>query len=195
MMSPNPKGKPPLYKSMVWLAGLSAVFLGLTGILVVIGLSIPSDYHNSYSVVVSLDRAALWQALSSPKSKALWDEQIVRSELVTDTRQARASATWRDIYPDQTEITYTIDGDQTSYTLLREVNDPKIPFRFSWTLKLLPQDSKTLLIFEEKGEIENPLLRLIMTKWIGEDLFAKRFLARLEQFDVQTGDQAIIQKQ
>jgi len=174
----------PLQKPMLWLAGLSAIFLLITGIVAILGLTIDPQYENQYSITVPINRAKLWQVLTAPEKKALWDGQIERTEQLSPSGETNSSdqpARWKDIYANQTEINYSIKADETSLSIVRKVDDPNLPIHFSWAISLQDANSNTRVRILEQGQVGNPIVRYLVSNWVGDDIFAKRFIEQLER--------------
>jgi hypothetical protein len=173
--------KLPFQKAMLWLAGLSATFLLLTGIIAIWGLTLTPHYENQYSITIPVDRDKLWQDLTAPEKRALWDGQILRTEQLSngDTKTDQLSR-WKDIYANQTEVNYTITTDGTSLSLMRKVDDPNLPIHFSWAISLQDAKSETRVNILEQGQVDNPIVRYLVYNWVGEDIFAKRFIEQLK---------------
>lgn len=175
-----------LRKIMLWLAGLSASFLLLTGIVAIWGLLLEPSYQNTYTVTLPVSSDTLWQQLVTPKPRAIWDGQIQSTEQLARTdKDDDEQLRWKDIYPNQTEINYSIKADAKAQTLLRKVDDPSLPIHFSWSILLESSKSGTVVAIEEQGQVNNPIVRYLVYKWVGNDIFAKRFTEQLERFAEQ----------
>ncbi|MCA9294222.1 MAG: SRPBCC family protein [Phycisphaerales bacterium] len=146
---------------MLWtLVGLVLVFLGLIGIVILLGVVIPRSHTATSRIVVPAAQQDVWNTLIDFEHHPEWRKML---EKIEQAQPIDGKPVWIE-YSKFGRMPMQVD-EMTEPSLLRmRIADDKLPFGGTWTFELstAPDDAqRSTLQITEDGVISNPIYRVM----------------------------------
>ena len=136
-------------------AASAVVIVALVLVLVAIGYALPVAHVASRQAPVAATPDEVFSTLVDVERFAEWRTDVTRVEVL-----ARSPLRWRE-YGSNGEITLVLAASVRPSHLVTRTDDPSLPFGGTWTYDLVPRGSGTAVTITERGEVYNPLFRLM----------------------------------
>jgi len=142
---------------MRWVLGIVGVLVALVLLVYVIGLALPKSHVASASARYAAPPEAIWASLTDVAAFSQWRTGVTRVEMLPDENGQRG---WRE-YTTQGTIAYRVEESVPPRRLVSRIADRSLPFGGTWTYELVPAGSGTRLTITERGDIYNPIFRVV----------------------------------
>jgi hypothetical protein len=151
---------------------LVAALVGLALLATVTGFLIPVGHEASVSARFSARPAVLFGILTDVEAYPEWRSDIDRVEVLSEPG---APLRFREVGR-QGPITFQVEDSAEPIRLRVRIDDDTLPFGGSWTYVLRPFEGGTSVTITERGEIYNPLFRLLAAVAFSKTATMERFL-------------------
>jgi uncharacterized protein YndB with AHSA1/START domain len=142
---------------MRWLLGTLGILAALVVLVYVVGLLLPKSHVASASARYTAKPDAVWAALTDPAAFPQWRPGVTRVELLP---AVDGQPGWRE-YGAHDAVSYRVVESDAPRRLVARIADENLPYGGTWTYELAPIDSGTRLTITERGEIYNPIFRVV----------------------------------
>jgi uncharacterized protein YndB with AHSA1/START domain len=142
---------------MRWLLGILGTLVAVALLIYVVGLLLPKSHVASASARYGADPHAVWATLTDPASFPQWRPGVTHVELLP---AVNGQPGWCE-YGRHDAVTYRILESAAPRRLVARIADENLPYGGTWTYELAPVDSGTRLTITERGEIYNPIFRVV----------------------------------
>jgi uncharacterized protein YndB with AHSA1/START domain len=142
---------------MRWVLGFLAVVVALVLVVVAVGFVLPKAHVASMSARYAAPPEALWESLTNVAAFPEWRPGITRVEMLPDADGRRG---WRE-HGTSDAMTYRVMEADPPRRLVSRIADANLPYGGTWTYELTPVDSGTRVTITERGEIYNPIFRVV----------------------------------
>ena len=150
------------------------VIVVLVLVLVAIGYALPVAHVASRQASIAATPDEVFSTLVDVERFADWRTDVTRVEAL-----ARSPLRWRE-YGRNGEITFVLVASVRPSHLVTRIDDASLPFGGTWTCELVPQGGGTAVTITERGEVYNPLFRLMSRFVFGHTATMDAFLAALQ---------------
>jgi hypothetical protein len=161
------------------LIGISAL-VGLVLLVAVIGGLLPKEHTISRSAVFKGTPEQLYALIDGPQT---WRSEVKRYEPLAATDGRRQ---WRELNDHGETITYEALKRDPPLLLETQIITDDLPYSGTWTLRLQPRNSSTVLRITEQGEVYNPVSRFLSRFVIGPSHTIETYLRDLGTATGQT---------
>ena len=148
---------------MRWVLGIVGILAGVVVVIVIVGYLLPKAHVASVSARYAAAPEALWKSLVDARSFPQWRKDLARVETLPDENGQRG---WRE-HGKNDAITYRVVESTPPRKLVARIADEKLPYGGTWTYELEPADSGTSLTITERGEVYNPIFRVVSRFMLG----------------------------
>ncbi len=148
---------------MRWLVIVVAVIAGLVLAVVAIGYALPVKHVASVAATIPAPPESVWTAVATPASYMAWHPGVTRVEVVDAPAGQLA---WRETSGDGT-ISYVAEVSEPPRRFVARISDKTLPFGGTWEYRLDPESGGTRVTITERGEVYNPVYRLVSRFVIG----------------------------
>ena len=159
---------------MKWVLIVLGVLVALVIIAAAVGAFLPKGHVASRTVVIAKPQAEVWDVITDFGATPQWFADLKSSERTADINGHPA---WREKYGGFTADMETAEWDPPR-RVKREVHATNAGFRGSWTFELAPESAGTRLTVTERGEVDNPIFRL-MSQFMDQTATINRYLTGL----------------
>lgn len=142
---------------MRWVLGIVGVLVVVVLLVYAVGLALPKSHVASVSARYNAPPDAIWSLLNDPAAFPQWRPGVARVEILPDENGQRG---WRE-YGKQDAVSYRIVQADAPRRLVARIADENLPYGGTWTYELMPAGSGTRLTITERGEIYNPIFRVV----------------------------------
>ena len=144
--------------------------------LVIVGYLVPVAHEASAEATVSRPPADVFATIADVRRYAEWRSDVARVEVLADAPRTR----WKESGSNG-DITFELDESTAPSRLRSRIADPSLPFGGSWTYEVTPSGSGTRVRITERGEVYNPLFRVLARFVFGHTATMEQFLRNLER--------------
>jgi uncharacterized protein YndB with AHSA1/START domain len=152
-----------------------AVIVGVVGVVLAVGYSLPVKHHAQRETVIRQTSAAVYAAITDVKAFPTWRPSVKSTEVLPDSGGKRR---YREVGSDG-EILYEVERSVPNQQRVTRIADPSLPFGGRWTFDLIPAGDSTTLRISEDGEVYNPFFRFVSRFLIGHTSTIDRYLRDL----------------
>ena len=150
-----------------------AILVVLVLVVVAVGYALPVAHVASRQASLPQPPDAVFAALSDVAHFADWRGDVRKVDVLS-TQPLR----WRE-HGSNGEIAFVVVESVRPVHLLTRIDDRSLPFGGSWSYDLVPNGSGTTVTITERGEVYNPLFRVMSRFVFGHTATMDRFLAAL----------------
>jgi uncharacterized protein YndB with AHSA1/START domain len=144
---------------------------------VVVGYLLPVEHHASRERTYAASPSTVFAAISTPADLPRWRSGVKSVELLPDDGERPR---FREVGSDGA-ITYVIDELVPERRMVTRIADKSLPFGGSWTYELMPAANGTTLRITEKGEVYNPIFRVMSRFVLGHHRTIDNYMADLDR--------------
>ncbi len=160
---------------MYWILFVMGLIASIVIALIAGGLATPRAHTVSKSALLPASVDEVWHTIRTVSAYATWRSDLEDVELV-DTEHAQVR--WRELSTRRSML-LGIVTDDAPRTLVVRILDDDLPFSGEWEWALREEGASTHVTITERGEIGNPIFRLIGTYFIGHTKTIDRVLGDL----------------
>lgn len=146
---------------MKWILIGVAVVVVLVIVLLAIGWSLPVAHTASRSASFGVAPQTVWSAIATPDVFPSWRPDVKSVERLPD-RDGRMA--WIENGRNG-RITYEVEQRDAPRRLVVRIADRNLPFGGAWTYDVAPSAGGCMVTITEKGEIYNPVFR-VMARYV-----------------------------
>lgn len=157
-----------------WLLYIGAGVLLLVAALVMAGYLLPVGHVASAEATIGRPPAEVFAAIADVARYAEWRPDVTRVEVLADAPAMR----WKES-GSAGDITFELEESAPPSRLRSRIADPSLPFGGSWTYDLTPSASGTRVRITERGEVYNPIFRVLSRFVFGHTTTMEQFLENL----------------
>lgn len=151
---------------------LAAALVGLALLATITGFLIPVAHEASVSARFDVRPAVLFGILTDVEAFPEWRSDVDRVEVLSEPG---APVRFRE-FGAQGAITFQVEESAEPIRLRVRIDDDALPYGGSWTYVLRPFEGSTSLTITERGEVYNPLFRLLAAVAFSRTATMERFL-------------------
>ncbi|HLJ92018.1 MAG TPA: SRPBCC family protein [Gemmataceae bacterium] len=159
-----------------WIILVIGVLVGVAVLLVVIGLLLPRSHVASRSLTIAAPSEKIWQVITDFQNVPTWHPEVLRVERLPDQHGREI---WRETYKGGFLMKLAITERLPPRRLVRTIADEKSPFTGCWEFEIITLDEGSRVAITEKGEIANPLIRLMFRFFMNPAQFLEKYLRAL----------------
>lgn len=159
---------------MKWVLLVIGALVALVVIAGIVGALLPKGHVASKTVRLAKPPDEVWATITDFAAVPQWFGGIKSSERVADLN---GHPVWRENFGGFHADMETAEWDPPR-RLKREVHAGNAGFRGSWTFELTPEGGGTQLTITERGEVDNPIFRL-MTHFADQTATINKYVAAL----------------
>jgi uncharacterized protein YndB with AHSA1/START domain len=161
--------------------GSILLVVGMIGLaLVAIGLALPREHEVARSARVNAPVPRVFNVIRDVEQYPLWRSDVENVVVLPDDGNGFR---FQEISGDDV-VTYRIENEQAPSLIEVRIIDSSLPFGGSWTYVLQPFDAGTSVTITEKGEIYNPIFRLLSRTLFSPSDTMERFLRDLTRAEI-----------
>ena len=124
---------------------------------IAVGTGLPISHTARCEAAFDQSPSVLWDAMYDDATTVKWRTDIARVEPVASSH----GAAWREFDRYGHSITYRTTGAERPKMFRRIIDDSTLPFGGSWTVWVVPAGKGASVEITERGEIYNPIFRLL----------------------------------
>ena len=163
---------------MKWMLIAGAVLVGVVGLALIVGWSLPVKHVASRQGVFRAAPEDIWKAITDVDSFPSWRSDVKKVERFPDRNGAKV---WAEDGSNG-RITMAVEKSDSPRLLVVRIADPDLPFGGTWTYEITPASAgATTLTITENGEIYNPIFRVMARFVFGYEGTMKAYLAALDR--------------
>jgi uncharacterized protein YndB with AHSA1/START domain len=159
-----------------WLLYGGAGIALLIAVLVVVGYLLPVDHVASAEARFARPPGEVFATIADVKRYPEWRPDVSRVELLADAPRTR----WKES-GGSGEITFEVEDATPPGRLRARIADRTLPFGGTWTYEVTPSGSGTVVRITERGEVYNPVFRVLSRFVFGHTATMEQFLRNLER--------------
>jgi uncharacterized protein YndB with AHSA1/START domain len=159
-----------------WMLYAGAAAALLIAALVIVGYLLPVAHVASAEARLARSPGEVFSAIADVKRYPEWRPDVSRVELLAESPRTR----WKESGGNG-EITFEVEDAAPPGRLQARIADQTLPFGGTWTYEMTPSGSGTLLRITERGEVYNPLFRVLSRFVFGHTATMEQFLRNLER--------------
>jgi hypothetical protein len=133
----------------------AAILLTLVVVVIVVGYALPVAHVASREVTLTQTPDEVFATLSDVAHYTEWRRDVTRVDLLS-TSPLR----WRE-HGSNGDITFLVVESARPLHLMTRIDDQALPFGGTWSYDLVPSGTGTSLSITERGEVYNPIFRLM----------------------------------
>lgn len=161
--------------------GSILLVVGMIGLaLMAIGLALPREHEVARSARVNAPVPRVYGVIRDVEKYPQWRSDVENVVVLPDDGNGFR---FQEISGDDV-VTYRIENEQAPSLIQVRIVDSSLPFGGSWTYVLQPFDAGTSVTITEKGEIYNPIFRLLSRTLFSPSETMERFLRDLTRAEV-----------
>lgn len=158
---------------------LVGMLVGLIGIILVIGYSLPIQHKVSRSIRLKVLPDRIWNVISDFKNSPAWRHDLKSVEQV---EYKPGMLAWREASVNGDVLTYATLKAIPEQLLIRKIVDEGLPFGGSWTFELASETDDVMLTVTENGEVYNPIFRFASRFIFGHYKSIDKYLVQLSAY-------------
>ena len=153
-----------------------ATVIVATGLIVVaVGYELPVSHSVAREAVYHQSPDRLFNALTEVEAFPRWRSDVTRIEVIS-----KDPLRWRE-HGKNGSILFEVAERQPPVRLVTRIADTSLPFGGSWLYEFYPDGGDTRLRITERGEVYNPVFRLMSRFVFGHTATIDRCLADLQK--------------
>jgi uncharacterized protein YndB with AHSA1/START domain len=145
-------------------------------VLVLVGYLLPVAHEASAEATFARPPADVFATIADVRRYPEWRPDVARVEVLADAPRTR----WKESGSNG-EITFELDETRPPTRLRSRIADTSLPFGGSWTYEVTPSGSGTHVHITERGEVYNPVFRVLARFVFGHTATMEQFLRNLER--------------
>ena len=161
---------------MKWLMIALGGIVVLIALAAVIGMTLPKGHVATHEVRLTQPPDSVWAVITDFAQQPEWSELVESSARIGYINGHPAG---RENYGG-----FTVDMETSEWDpprrLVRVIHAGNAGFRGSWTWELAPDGAGTRLVITERGEVDNPIFRL-MGRLMDQSATARKYGEALER--------------
>ena len=157
---------------------LVTLLVATLGLLWAVGMTLPVAHTASGTRTLSRQADDVYRLVSAVEEYPRWWPDVTRVEVLA--REGDGRLTFREHATDGPIVMQVVE-QQPPTRFVTRIADPDQPFGGTWTFELEPQGQTTRLTITERGEVYNPLFRVLSRFVFGHTATIERFLAAAER--------------
>lgn len=142
---------------MKWVLIIVGGLVALIALAALIGLFLPKGHVAAHELRLAAPPDSVWSVITDFAKQPEWFSEVKSSERAPDIN---GHAAWRENFGGFTATMETAEFDPPR-RLVRVLHSDNAGFHGSWTWELAPDSGGTSLVITERGEVDNPLFRLM----------------------------------
>lgn len=143
---------------MKWILIVVVVLVALVAVAFLIGWMLPKGHTAARTLRLKQSPAAVWAVITDAQAMPSWRPNVIKVERLADQN---GHPVWRESYKNGDSLPLEIVESVSPTRLVGRIADPKLPFGGTWTYELTPVDGGCTLTITERGEVYNPIFRLV----------------------------------
>jgi uncharacterized protein YndB with AHSA1/START domain len=159
-----------------WFLLVMGVLVGLLVLIVVTGILLPRRHVVSRSLTIQAPPAKIWEIISDFRNVPTWHPQVIRAERLPDHHGREV---WRETYKGDFVMKLATTELLPPRRLVRSIADEKGPFTGCWEFEIIPADEGSRITITERGEVSNPLIRLMFRLFMNPAMYLEKYLKAL----------------
>jgi uncharacterized protein YndB with AHSA1/START domain len=164
---------------------ISVIVAGICAFLV--GSMLPQSHTASRTARLSQPPASVWATITDVGAFPSWRSEV---DSVTQLPPHDGRMVWREISKHGNKLTFEAETSESPRHLVTRITDKDLPFGGSWDYAISPDGTGSTITITEKGEIYNPVFRLV-SRVMGQtgsiDAYLKALAERLGDKYVPAG--------
>lgn len=144
--------------------------------LVIVGYLLPVSHVASAEARFNRSPDDVFAAVADVKRYAEWRPDVTRVEVLSDGPRTRWKESGRN-----GDIAFEIEELAPPARLRARIADPGLPFGGTWTYEVTPSESGTRLRITERGEVYNPVFRVLSRFVFGHTATMEAYLSALRK--------------
>jgi ribosome-associated toxin RatA of RatAB toxin-antitoxin module len=168
---------------MRWILWTVAILIAAVGVSAIVGWMLPVRHEASRSASVSQPAAAVYAVIADVSAYPNWCEGVSRVELL---ESSPGTIRFREHTKNGPIVMEVAEAVAPSRFVTR-IADPDQPFGGTWTFELTPDGNGTRVTITERGEIYNPIFRVMARFVFGYTATMDAFLRSLQAHLDTTG--------
>jgi uncharacterized protein YndB with AHSA1/START domain len=157
-----------------WLSYIGAGVAFLVVATVIAGYLLPVVHVASTEANFRRSPAEVFATIADVRRYAEWRPDVSRVELLSEAPRMR----WRE-HGSNGAITFELEESAPPSRLRARIADPSLPFGGTWTYEVTPSGSGTIVRITERGEVYNPIFRVLSRFVFGHTATQQEFLRNL----------------
>ena len=153
--------------------GLAALLTAALAVVWVVGLLLPAGHIATGTRVLARPAEDIYRLVSEVEDYPRWWSDVARIELMA--RDDAGRLTFRQHGSDGPIVMQVVEQQPPSRFVTR-IADPEQPFGGTWTFDIAPEGTSTRLTITERGEVYNPLFRVLSRYVFGHTTTLESFL-------------------
>lgn len=142
---------------MKWVLIVIGGLVALIALAAIVGMFMPKGHVATHDMRLPQPPDSVWAVITDFAKQPEWFSEVKSSERAGDVNGHPA---WRENYGGFTAVMETSVWEPPR-RLVRVLHSDNSGFRGSWTWELSPDGAGTRLVITERGEVDNPLFRLM----------------------------------
>ena len=142
-------------------------------LVVAIGYALPQGHVASVNATLPVPPHQVFERISNPARYREWRKDITALEIVGAQPPKWRERSGRDV------ITFEVMDSRPPERFVVRIADPDLPFGGAWTYELRPEGRGTHLTITERGEIYNPIFRVVGRFFMSPTATMERYLEAL----------------
>jgi uncharacterized protein YndB with AHSA1/START domain len=159
-----------------WMLYAGAAVALLVAAVVVVGYLLPVGHVASAEARFARSPGEVFETIADVKRYPEWRPDVSRVELLAEAPRTR----WKESGGNG-EITFEVEDATPPARLQARIADRTLPFGGTWTYEVTPSGSGTLVRITERGEVYNPVFRVLSRFVFGHSATMEQFLRNLER--------------
>jgi len=159
-------------KWLKWAGTLLIGVLVLVGVLAAVGLTIPEDHHAISSIELATHPVDVFARISDVLAGSQWRPSVQLVEVLEDVSGRRRFREHSATGP----LTMEIVEFSPPSRMMTRIADADLPFGGTWSWEIEPTASGSRVTIEERGEIYNPIFRVVSRFGIGYNATMETYL-------------------
>jgi len=159
-----------------WILSIGGGVLLIVGVVALVGYLLPVGHVASVEARYERPPAEVFETIADVRRYAEWRADVARVELLSNTPRTR----WKES-GGHGDITFELEESVPPKRLRARIADPSLPFGGTWTYDVTPSGSGTLVRITERGEVYNPIFRVLSRFVFGHTGTMEEFLRNLGQ--------------
>jgi hypothetical protein len=172
---------------LAWMLVLLSVLLALGAAMFVTGMFLPKTKIVARSMASKASVSQAWQLISDFQNLPAWHPEVIRVERLPDHYGREV---WRETYKDGSLLKLETVERLPPRRLVRRLADAKGPFAGQWEFEITAVEEGCRLTITEKGQVPNPLFRLLFGLFMNPTRSLENYLTALA---VKPGEAAAVE--
>jgi uncharacterized protein YndB with AHSA1/START domain len=150
---------------MKWVLIILGGIVVLVGLLAAIGAMLPKGHVTARTTRYNQPPEKIWAAITGVEEFASWRPDVKSVERLPDKNGKPA---WKENWTNGTVLPIEVDEWDPPRLMVTRIADASLPFGGTWTYEIAPAEGGAALTITEKGEVYNPIFRLV-ARLMGHD--------------------------